>query len=96
MEIKDGKLILRVRLGGKTISIVEDALIDTGSTFTILPPEIADRLRLKAYRNMPKVNLTTASGFIEAPVRVLDRVGIGDMTLENIPVSFTGYLTLPR
>jgi predicted aspartyl protease len=50
MEIKEGKLILAARLTGKTISVVEDALIDTGSTFTVLPPEIADRLKLGVYR----------------------------------------------
>jgi len=46
----------------------------------------ADRLRLKIYKEMPKVKLTTASGFIESPVRLLDQIGIGDIRLENVPV----------
>ena len=86
MEIKEGKLVLVARLTGSAISIVEDTLIDTGSTFTILPPEVADKLKLKVYRRMPKVNLTTASGFIEAPVRLLNQIEIGGLGLDNIPV----------
>lgn len=86
MQIIGGKLILPAKLTGKNLSVFEEALIDTGSTFTILPPETAERLRLPVNRRMPRVNLTTASGFIEAPVRLLNKIEIGNLRLENDPV----------
>jgi len=86
VEIREGKLVIRVRLGGRRISVVEDALIDTGSTFTVLPPEIVDYLELQRFRNLPRVKLTTASGFMEVPLRLLNYIEIGAIKLENVPV----------
>ena len=46
MEIVQGRLIVRVKLEGKKFNTFEDALIDTGAAFTVIPAEVADFLEL--------------------------------------------------
>jgi len=62
MLIRERKLVCRVGLFGKRLRVFEDALIDTGAAFTVIPPEVADFLELETDRNLPKVRLVTASG----------------------------------
>jgi len=45
-------------------------LIDTGAAFTVIPPVIADFLELETNRAFPKAILVTASGLIEAPLKL--------------------------
>lgn len=42
MKIQARRLLVRVKLVGKKLSIFENALIDTGAAFTVIPPETAD------------------------------------------------------
>lgn len=78
--------LLLVRLAGKRFHVFEDALIDTGAAFTVLPPEVADFLELETDRNFPRARLVTASGLIETPVRVLDRIETADVTIERLQI----------
>ena len=66
-RIKEGKLLVKVKLKGKRFSVFEDALIDIGAAFTVIPPSIAEFLELETDEKMPKATLVTASGLIEAP-----------------------------
>lgn len=86
MRIFEKKLVLRVNLKGKRFRVSEDALLDTGAAFTVLPPEIADFLELEADRGHPRARLVTASGMIEASVRVLDELEVAGIRLKSIPV----------
>jgi len=86
MEIKGRKLILRVKLGGRRLHVFEDALIDTGAAFTVLPPETADLLELEIKKDFPRASLVTASGIIETPVRVLETLEVAGIRLERLPV----------
>jgi len=86
MEMREGKLVTTVRLEGRRFTVFEDALIDTGASFTVVPPAIADFLELETYRESPRIPLTTASGLIEAPVRVLEAIKVGTQTVEGLPV----------
>lgn len=45
-------------------------MIDTGAAFTVIPPVIADFLELETNRAFPKAILVTASGLIEAPLKL--------------------------
>lgn len=65
---------------------MEDALIDTGATFTVIPPEVSEFLELDVAPGRARVGLVTASGFIEAPVRILDAIEIGGFRVELLPV----------
>ena len=86
MKIREKKLLHRVKLEGKKLCVFEDALIDTGAAFTVIPPEIADFLGLKLNKAFPKARLVTASGLIEAPVNVLERLEVADIKIERLPV----------
>ena len=66
--------------------VLEDALIDTGAAFTVIPPEIADLLELEVNKDRPRARLVTASGIIETPVKVLDMLEIADIKVEKLPV----------
>lgn len=76
MKIVARKLISRVKLQGRRFTVFEDALMDTGAAFTVLPPETAEFLELKIDKDFPKAKLVTASGIIETPVRVLERLEV--------------------
>ena len=86
MEIREGKLLVRVRLEGKRFRVFEDALIDTGAAFTVIPPVIADFLELETNRAFPKAMLVTASGLIEAPVKILEKLEVAGIEIERLPV----------
>jgi predicted aspartyl protease len=86
MEIEERRLILRVKLGGRRFHVFEDALIDTGAAFTVLPPETADLLELVVNKEFPRARLVTASGIIETPVKVLETLEVADIRIEKLPV----------
>ena len=86
MKIRARRLLVKVRLVGKKMSVFEDALIDTGAAFTVVPPEIADLLELELNRDYPRATLVTASGVIEASVKVLDRIEVAGVKVERLPV----------
>lgn len=86
MKIIENKLIVKVRLKGKANSIFEDALIDTGATFTVIPPDVEDFLVLDSYKKNPKIGLTTASGLIEVPVKILEEVELEGIKIKKLPV----------
>ena len=86
MEIKEGKLICRVMLEGKRFRVFEDALIDTGAAFTVIPPEVSDFLELETDKNLPKIKLITASGLIEVPVKILERIRVEEVKVRKLQV----------
>jgi clan AA aspartic protease (TIGR02281 family) len=86
MEIVSRKLISRVRLQGKRFAVFEDALVDTGAAFTVIPPETAEFLELEIDRHFPKSRLVTASGIIEAPVRILEKLEVAGQEMRELQV----------
>jgi predicted aspartyl protease len=62
MKIEANRLVLKVQLWGKRF-VEEDALIDTGAAFSVIPPEIDDFLELEPFE-ISKATLVTASGII--------------------------------
>jgi predicted aspartyl protease len=86
MEIIARKLISRVRLQGRRFAVFEDALIDTGAAFTVIPPETAEFLELEIDKHFPKAKLVTASGVIETPVRILEKLEIAGQETRELQV----------
>lgn len=84
MKIEDNRLVVKVRLWGKRF-VQEDALIDTGAAFSVIPPEIDDFLELEPYK-ISKATLVTASGIIEPEVKLLEKIIVGEITIEKLPV----------
>jgi len=86
MKIEARRLLVRVRLIGRNFSVWEDAVVDTGAAFTVVPPEIADFLELEVDRNYPRATLVTASGIIETSIKVLDGLEVAGIRVEKLPV----------
>jgi predicted aspartyl protease len=86
MEIVDRKLIGRGKLQGKRYSVFENALIDTRAAFTVIPPETADFLELQIDQRIPKAKLVTASGIIETPVMVLEKLEVAGFETKDLQV----------
>lgn len=86
MDIREGRLLARVRLEGRRFRVFEDALIDTGAAFTVVPPATSDFLELVTNRAFPKAMLVTASGLIETPVKILEKLEISGIGIEKLPV----------
>jgi clan AA aspartic protease (TIGR02281 family) len=86
MKILARKLLVKAKLTGKKFSVSEDAIIDTGAAFTVIPPETADFLELEPNKDYPKATLVTASGIIETPVKTLNRIEVVNIKVENLPV----------
>lgn len=86
MKIEGRRLLVRVRLVGRKISVFENAIIDTGAAFTVVPSEIADFLELEVNREYPRATLVTASGIIETPVRVLKGMDVAGIRVDLLPV----------
>jgi predicted aspartyl protease len=86
MKIVARKLISRVKLQGRRFTVFEDALMDTGAAFTVVPPETAEFLELKIDKDFPKAKLVTASGIIETPVRVLERLEVAGQEARELQV----------
>ena len=47
---------------------------------------IADFLELEVDKNFPKTKLVTASGIIEVPVKILDKIQVGNLVIKNLHV----------
>ncbi|MFB0522820.1 MAG: TIGR02281 family clan AA aspartic protease [Candidatus Bathyarchaeia archaeon] len=86
MEIREGRLLTRVGLKGKRFRVFEDALIDTGAAFTVIPPVVSDFLELETNRALPKAMLVTASGLIEAPIKILEMLEVSGIEVERLSV----------
>jgi clan AA aspartic protease (TIGR02281 family) len=86
MNIQARKLLVKAKLIGRKFSVSEDAVTDTGAAFTVIPPETADYLELELNKDYPKATLVTASGIIETPVKILNRIEVANIKVENLPV----------
>jgi len=87
MRFEKGKLKVNIEfLGRKNLRYATEAVIDTGSSVTIIPSEIADYLGLEKDRLMPKMKLITGSGQIEVSRMIMPRLKIADIPLTNTPV----------
>ena len=59
-------------------------ILDTGATFTSIRRSVAETLGVTSSGNT--VRLITASGMIQAPLAVIDEVGIGGAVARHVPV----------
>jgi len=86
MRFKNNKLEIRAEFIGGKNRYATKAIIDTGSSVTIIPPEIADYLNFRTDKNKPTMKIVTGSGSLEAPRKIADRVRIDDFIFTNVIV----------
>lgn len=76
-------MVVKVQLWGKRF-VQEDALIDTGAAFSVIPPEIDDFLELEPYK-ISKATLVTASGIIKPEIKLLEKIVLDEIIIEKLP-----------
>ena len=60
--------------------------IDTGSSITIIPPEIANYLELELDKENPMIKIVTGSGILEIPRKIAEAMKIDNLIFTNFPV----------
>jgi hypothetical protein len=70
---------------GKTLEV--EMMLDTGATYTTLPPYILKQLHLTPSASAPVLELHTANGIRNAQVVLLDKVWLGDLFLEGVAIT---------
>ncbi|MDD3013858.1 MAG: TIGR02281 family clan AA aspartic protease [Candidatus Gastranaerophilales bacterium] len=73
-------------------SVNADFIIDTGATYTIINPDLANKLGLNL-NNAQKINLITANGTITASKAVLNSVEIKGLSAKNVEVAVSNMGT---
>jgi len=67
--------------------------IDTGSSITIVPPEIANYLELELDKENNTMKIVTGSGILEIPRKIAEVMKIKELIFTNFPV---GVHELPK
>jgi clan AA aspartic protease (TIGR02281 family) len=61
-------------------------IVDTGATFTVITPRMAEKLGVQVRPDTPRIKIVTANGVINAPLVKLDQVAIGGVEVSNLNV----------
>jgi clan AA aspartic protease (TIGR02281 family) len=64
-------------------------LIDTGASYTVITPKMAEALGIKIASDSPTVPVTTANGILHAPVVRLKHVSLGGLQVDNVDAVVT-------
>ncbi|MFQ6086463.1 MAG: hypothetical protein ACE5OV_00300 [Candidatus Bathyarchaeia archaeon] len=87
---KDGFARLPIRIQGpkrKTIKLI--GIVDTASSYTIIPPFACQLLQLPLFnKQKPEITLVTGSGYLKAPLKKATKIEIINTKIQkrNIPV----------
>ncbi len=76
-----GAIRAKARFSDRTDAAV---LIDTGATITAIGEALADRLKIDRRRALRRVQITTASGKIEAPIVALESLDVQGARVTNV------------
>lgn len=80
-------IILKVDLTGKLGKYTIDMALDTGATYSMIPWGVAEQLGYDPAGSSERVNITTATTTMKAPLITLDTMGIGKMIVKNVKVA---------
>jgi clan AA aspartic protease (TIGR02281 family) len=64
-------------------------LIDTGASYTVITPKMAETLGIAIAADSPTVPVTTANGILHAPVVRLKHVSLGGLQVDNVDAVVT-------
>lgn len=71
-------------------------LIDTGASYTVITPQMAESLGITLSSDSPTVPVTTANGVLNAPVVRLRHVSLGGMQVDNVDAVVTQLGDTPQ
>jgi clan AA aspartic protease (TIGR02281 family) len=61
-------------------------LVDTGATYTVISPTLADELGIVVPDNGPSITLATANGLAKAPLVTIDRMAVNGYEMRQLQV----------
>lgn len=71
-------------------------LVDTGASYTVITPQLAQSLGIDIHRGATTVPVITANGTIEAPLVQLKNVSLGGFTVNNVEAVVTDLGDSPQ
>lgn len=71
-------------------------LVDTGASYTVITPQMAEQLDIKIPKDHPTLPVTTANGTLNAPVVTLRNVNLGGMTVNGVEAVVTDLGDAPQ
>ena len=77
-------IMLFVRIIGRNGLRERLSVLDTGATYTSIPWEDVIQLGYDPFAAEKRVPIITADGIIEAPLIVINKIKIGELTAENV------------
>lgn len=83
-ESEHGGLLVPVTLPQRKQTV--SFLLDTGASYTMISPALAERLGLRPNRNQEQLTIVTANGKIQVPLMKVPQLEVGGFTLKNIEV----------
>lgn len=84
MRFTENHLVVKAEFLSKGRRYSTEALIDTGTTVTVIPPEIADYLLLETDKKRLTIKMITGTGVIEVPRKIVPRIVINGIIFNNI------------
>ena len=61
-------------------------LVDTGASYTVITPRIAEKLGIEVTKDTPKIRIVTANGHIYAPRVTVPSIAIGGIEIRDVEV----------
>lgn len=71
-------------------------LVDTGASYTVITPQMAEALGIKITADNPTLPVTTANGTLNAPLVTLHNVSLGGMRVDQVEAVVTDLGDTPQ
>ncbi|WP_373531174.1 TIGR02281 family clan AA aspartic protease [Vampirovibrio sp.] len=71
-------------------------LVDTGASYTVITPQMAEQLGIKVVATTPTLPVMTANGTFNAPVVTLKHVTLGGMRVDDVEAVITDLGDTPQ
>jgi clan AA aspartic protease (TIGR02281 family) len=71
-------------------------LVDTGASYTVITPQMAEELGIKVTANTPTLPVLTANGTFNAPLVTLKHVTLGGMRVDDVKAVITDLGDAPQ
>jgi clan AA aspartic protease (TIGR02281 family) len=84
--LKEGIISVYVEIQGPTTKRIIKMALDTGATFTMIPPEIARDIGHDPILSKRRIEISTASGSVLAPLLTVKSVSCLGNRLRNVQV----------
>lgn len=81
LEQSDASLVVPTLVNDK---IMGTFIVDTGASYTVITPALAERLGVRITPETPRVSMITANGHIRAPLVTLRNITIGELRVPSV------------